>query len=140
MHCRETVVKWGHAISSRETVAKWGHAISSRETVAKWGHAISSRETCLRWSVAAAACAGHKSTMRTFPSADLAGYHLELLLVARQPEEEVLLFSVYAGLAVHRAIMLRIYLIILLVLLTSHTVPTCMKSGTQLTFLNCMTG
>jgi hypothetical protein len=67
-------------------------------------------------------------------------YHLELLLIARQPEEEVLLFSVYAGLAVHRAIMLRVYLVILLVLLTSHTVPTCMKSGTQLTFLNCMTG
>ncbi len=78
--------------------------------------------------------------MRAFPSADLTVHHLELLLVARQSEEEVLLFSVYAGLAVHRAVMLRIYLVILLVLLTPHTVPTCINSGTQLVVLNCMTG
>ena len=86
--------------------------------------------TCLR-SVAAAACAGLKghTTRQVFPSADLTGHHLELLLVARQPEEEVLFFSVNAGLAVHRAIVLRIYLIILLVLLTSHAIPTCTKSG-----------
>jgi len=91
----------------------------------------------------AATCAGftgHNSTMKAFPLADLGGYHLQLLLVARQPEEEVLLFSVYAGLAVHRAVMLRIYLIVLLVLLTAHTVPTCVRSETRLTFLNCMTG
>lgn len=83
---------------------------------------------------------GHNSTMKAFPSADLGGCHLQLLLVARQAEEEVLLFSVYAGLAVHRAVMLRIYLVILLVLLTAHTVPTCMKSGIKLVLLNCMTG
>ena len=91
----------------------------------------------------AATCAGftgHNSTMKAFPLADLGGYHLQLLLVARQSEEEVFLFSVYAGLAVHRTEMLRIYLLILLVLLTAHTVPTCTKSGTQLTFVNCMTG
>ena len=106
------------------------------------GDTISSGETCLRRSMTAAACAGftgQKSTTRAFPSADL-GRHLELLLVARQSEEEILLFSVYAGLAVHRTEMLRIYLLILLVLLTAHTVPTCTKSGTQLTFVNCMTG
>ena len=78
--------------------------------------------------------------MKAFPLADLGGYHLQLLLVARQSEEEVFLFSVYAGLAVHRAVMLRIYLVILLVLLTPNTVPTCINSGTQLVFLNCMTG
>ncbi len=77
---------------------------------------------------------------KAFPLADLAEYYLQLLLVARQPEKEVLLFSVDAGLAVHRTVMLRIYLVILLVLLTTHTVPTCVKSGYRLTFLVCMTG
>lgn len=51
--------------------------------------------------------------------------YLQLLLIAGQPEEEVLLLPVYAGLAMHRTVMLLIYFVILLVLLASHTIPAC---------------
>ena len=64
--------------------------------------------------------------------------YLQLLLIAGEPEEEVLLLAVDAGLAMYRAVMLFVDLIILLVLFATHTVPACNMTEAYVQFFSIL--